>query len=105
MSYTHYDHQIDLVASSYTFDGVGNQIPTTTKTTVLCRLGSVGRREFYDASVAGLKPELLFIIHAYEYGGQMQVEFEGVQYNVIRTYRTEYEEMELVCERVIGSDD
>lgn len=98
-----YDHELILIAQTMQEDEIGNQVPVETRTTILCSLQSIGRNEFYDAAASGLKPELMFTIHAYEYKGERQVEFEGVKYNVIRTYRANFEELELTCEKVIGN--
>lgn len=97
-----YDHELILITPSQIVqDEVGNQIETDPiETPILCRLNSVGRSEFYNAAAAGLRPELLFTIHGYEYNGQKLVKFEGVQYRVIRTYAVDFEELELTCERV-----
>jgi len=100
-----YDHELTLISQTITEDEIGNQIPVETKKDILCGLKSIGRNEFYNAAATGLKPEITFIIHAYEYSGQKKVEFEGVSYNVIRTYATNFEEMELVCERIISTGD
>lgn len=98
-----YDHELTLIGQTMGQDEIGNQIPVETETTILCGLKSVGRAEFYDAAATGLRPELVFVIHGYEYNGERIVKFEGVRYNVIRTYQVDFEEMELVCERVVGS--
>ena len=98
-----YDHELTLIGQRIEEDEIGNQIPVETETTILCGLKSVGRAEFYDAAASGLRPELVFVIHAYEYGGERVVKFEGVRYNVIRTYQTGTEEIELTVERVVGN--
>lgn len=95
-----YDHELTLIGETYTYDDIGNQLPAETETTVLCGLKSVGRSEFYNAALAGLRPSLVFIIHGYEYNGEKKVEYEGERYNVLRTYSTDFEEVELTCERV-----
>jgi len=97
-----YDHELTLITQIMTEDEIGNQIPVETKKDILCGLKSIGRNEFYSAAATGLKPEITFIVHAYEYSGQRKVEFEGVPYNVIRTYEPSFEELELTCERIIG---
>lgn len=99
-----YDHELGLITIEYIQDELGNQIPVFPEpvTFALCKLMSVGRTEFYNAAATGLKPELVFVIHGYEYNDQKQVYFEGIRYNVIRTYATGFEEVELTCERVIG---
>lgn len=97
-----YDHELILITpAAIEYDDIGNQIETDPiETPILCRLNSVGRSEFYNAATAGLRPELVFTIHGYEYNGQKLVKFEGVQYRVIRTYAVDFEELELTCERV-----
>lgn len=97
-----YDHELILITPSQIVeDDIGNQIPSDPiETTILCGLKSVGRSEFYNAAVAGLRPELVFVVHAYEYDGQRSIKFEGIEYRVIRTYSVSFEEMELTCERV-----
>lgn len=95
-----YDHELTLIGQQYGEDEIGNQIPVESTTTVLCGLKSVGRSEFYSAATSGLRPELVFVVHGYEYKGEQKVQFEGVRYNVIRTYQVSFEELELICERV-----
>lgn len=97
-----YDNELILVgATTYTSDAVGNQKPTPEEKTILCGIKSIGRNEFYSAAVAGLRPEITFIIHGYEYSGEKKVIFEEEEYKVIRTYGEDFEEMELICEKVI----
>lgn len=95
-----YDNELVLIAQEFTEDEIGNQVQIETRRTVLCNVKSVGRNEFYSAATSGLKPSIVFVIHGYEYNGEQKVEFEGVKYNVIRTYSTDFEEIELTCERV-----
>lgn len=97
-----YDHEIVLIKPGGLIeDDVGNQIPIDpVRTPVYCRLQSVGRNEFYNAAVTGLRPEYIFVVHAYEYDREPVVEFEGEQYRVLRTYSNNFEEMELTVEMV-----
>lgn len=99
---TTYDHELTLIKVTYVKDEIGNQKPDETKTTVLCKKQSAGRSEFYNAAAAGYRPEFVFVIHGFEYSGETMVEFEGQRYNVVRTYQTEFEEIELTVERVSG---
>lgn len=98
-----YDHELTLISQTYTEDEIGNQVPVEVKIPILCGLKSVTRSEFYNAAANGLKPELIFVVHGYEYKGEKQVEFEGSRYNVIRTYSKDFEELELTCERVAAN--
>ena len=104
-----YDHELTLISQTVKEDEIGNQIPVETRKTILCKVKSVGRSEFYGAATAGLRPEIVFVVHEFEYGGEQEVEFEGERYKVIRTYRggmtrhgskLAFDEVELTCERV-----
>lgn len=99
-----YDHELTLIGHPViNKDEVGNQVPgDPIEVTILCGLQSVGRNEFYNAATYGMRPELIFTVHAYEYEGQQILRFEGKKYKVLRTYSTSFEEMELTCERVNG---
>lgn len=98
-----YDHELILLGEVFTQDEWGNQVSVPQRTSVLCKVKSVGRQEFYAAAQTGLKPTLVFEVHAYEYNDERKVEFEDKEYNVVRTYRASFEEMELVCEGVIAN--
>lgn len=95
-----YDHELKLIKQTFTEDEIGNQVPVEQEIPILCGLKSVARSEFYSAATAGLKPEAVFVLHAYEYEGQQKVVFEGARYKVIRTYAVSFEELELTCEKV-----
>lgn len=98
-----YNDELTLINQIYELDDIGNQISVETRTTVLCKKQSAGRNEFYNAAAAGHRPEHVFVIHGYEYNGETIVEFDGVKYTVIRTYQTDFEEIELTVERVSGN--
>ena len=95
-----YDHELTLISQTVKEDEIGNQIPVETKKDILCGLKSIGRNEFYNAALTGLKPALDFVVHGYEYNGEQVIEFEGTRYRVIRTYATGFEEIELTVEKV-----
>jgi SPP1 family predicted phage head-tail adaptor len=94
-----YNHELTLISEKLTYDDYGVPRKIELCTDVLCKVKSVGRNEFYGAATTGLRPEIIFVIHGYEYNGEKKVEFEGNKYNVIRTYSTDFEEIELTCER------
>jgi SPP1 family predicted phage head-tail adaptor len=64
---------------------------------------SVRQSEFYQAAAVGLKPEITFEIHPYEYNGECMLEYNGKTYNVIRTYEVTGEVMELICQGVVNN--
>lgn len=94
--------QVKLISVTYTEDEVGNQIPAETFTEVWAEVTGIRQSEFYNAALAGLKPEITFIIWANEYIGQTKVEYNGIKYKLIRTYinPAKSEMIELICEKV-----
>lgn len=96
-----YDYELTLIGYETEYDEIGQEINVPVERKILCGIKSIGRNEFYAAAQAGLRPEITFIIHNYEYNGEKEVKFEGQKYKVIRTYSTDFEEMELVCEKVL----
>ena len=96
-----YDFELTLVKQSYRLDDLMNQIPEKVETVVYCDLKSITRVEYYNAASQGIKPEIVFVIHKFEYNGEKEILFEGEKYKVIRTYSTNFEEIELTCERVV----
>lgn len=98
-----YNNELELLREGYTEDELGNQIPSNVKRSILCKVNSIGRSEFYSAASSNLRPEIVFTIHKYEYENERKIIFEEQQYSVLRTYATGIEELELTCERV-GAD-
>ncbi len=96
-----YDYELTLISQTIIEDEIGNQIPQEIKTSIYCGLKSIGRNEFYAAAKSGLRPEIVFVIHNYEYSDEREILFEGKRYKVIRTYLLDFEEIELTCERVV----
>ena len=104
-----FDNELTLLSSTITYDDIGNPIETPTSINILCGLKSISRTEFYNAAANGLKPTLIFVVHPYEYGGETYIEFSEDEspkqrYKVIKTYKPNFEDLELTCEKVIGSD-
>lgn len=100
-----YDHELILIKPGRVEqDDIGNEIIVDpVRLPILCGKKSIGRNEYYNAATAGMRPEIVFVIHGYEYDGQTLVEFEEKQYNVVRTYQVDFEELELTCERVASN--
>lgn len=105
-----YNDELILISHEIIKDEIGNEIKKPIEKTVLCKVIDVGYREFYNAQVARMKPEIKFIVKDFEYNKQKEVKHNNVIYEVIRTYRNadrtrsnlEFDEIELTCEKVIG---
>ena len=94
---------VDLITVSPEAAGVGTD-PTETKRTVYCTVKSIGMQEAYQAMGIGLNPELKVILaHDFEYGGERKCELAGMRYNILRTYITETDGIELTLQRVAGN--
>lgn len=96
-----YDYELTLIGYETEYDEIGQEINVPVERKILCGVKSIVRNEFYAAAQTGLKPEITFIVHNFEYNGEKEVEFEGQKYRVIRTYLANSEEIELVCEKVL----
>jgi SPP1 family predicted phage head-tail adaptor len=80
--------------------GVGTE-PAETQRTVFCTVRSIGMQEAYQAMGQGLNPELKVILaHDFEYEGERLCELGGVRYDILRTYVTETDGIELTLQRV-----
>ena len=80
---------------------------TETERMVYCTVRSVTRSEYYTALNAGIQPELVFeLALAEEYCGERVIRYRDQMYNVIRTYMTDDDGIEITVGRsdVNGSD-
>jgi len=90
----------DLITVSPESAGVGTE-RTETSRTVFCTIKSVGQQEAYLAMGQGLNPELKVVLaHDFEYEGEGLCEIGGVRYQILRTYVTETDGIELTLQRV-----
>ena len=90
----------DLITVSPEAAGVGTE-RTETSRTVFCTIKSIGQQEAYLAMGQGLNPELKVVLaHDFEYQGERLCEVGGVRYDILRTYITEADGIELTLQRV-----
>lgn len=94
---------LTLIADDPTAHGVFDS-PDEYQRDVYCTVRSVGMRETYEALGHGLHPEWVFeLTHSFEYQGEKRCIFQGIKYNIIRTYITESDGIEITAER--GNQD
>lgn len=87
-----------------TYDDIGNPIISEpVESIIFCEVNSITRSEFYNASMAGLKPSIVFKVHSFEYNDETKIKFDNKNYKVMRTYSKNTEELELICEKVVGN--
>ena len=94
---------IKLINVIVTEDAIGNQIASTTERTVYANEFYVNQSEFYNASVAGLKPEKQFELYSYEYQGEPKLKHDTDTYNIIRTEKRG-DKIRLTCERILADE-
>ena len=71
---------------------------------VLCEVLSIGQKEFYAAHGTDFHPELKIKMTDYlDYNGEKLVDYEGLRYRVIRTYRVGTA-LEITLERASAED-
>lgn len=94
-----YNDVITLVTRTKSVNAYGDWQTVETTRTVFAGVKSIGMSEFYQANAQGLKPELKFVMADYlDYAGEEVVRYEGIEYRVLRTFRSG-QELELVCTR------
>lgn len=81
-------------------DEYGNPVTTVEETEVFVQPRGVYQSEFYNAAQLGLKPSLtLMLTNREDYNGQKYLEFEGKEYEVIRTdWNAQRDGLSLICE-------
>ena len=93
-----YNEVIYLLETKNVTNEVGDQIETFIKSMRFAKLKSIGQSEFYQAQAQGLKPEIKFVLADYlDYDNQEEIIYNNFRYKVLRTFRTEKNELEIVC--------
>lgn len=88
-----------LIGESPEAHGVLEPATETTRK-VYCTVKSIGQTEMYQAMGAGLNPELKIVLaHDFEYKGEGKLIYDGVRYEITRTYVTETDGIELTVQR------
>ena len=59
---------------------------------------SVRQSEFYQAAVAGMRPEFTFIIRTIDYAQEPSLKYNEKLYTIIRTFEQQSDFIELVCQ-------
>ena len=85
-------------------DEYGNPLTVTEERRVFVQPRGVYASEVYQAAQAGLKPSLtLTLTNRADYNNEEMVEFEGAEYDIIRTdWNAQRDSIRLVCQPRIG---
>lgn len=92
-----------LISKAYTKDEIGQLVATDVRKEVFCDVMSITSKEFLNAGTLGLKPKYEFRIWRNEYNGEQFVEYEGIRYEVYRTYEQGNGRIELYTQNEVGA--
>lgn len=111
-----YEHLLKLVSRSITKDALGNSIETEILTAVLGRLIHLGQMEASTPGVEGKRLQIRFAVHDFEYSGETYLYYSGdknyshltgkyeiksiTQGSTFKTRHLQFDEIELICEKV-----
>ena len=87
-------------------DKYGNAIKTLVTSQIYVQPRGVYSSEFYNAAQKGLKPSItLFISNKADYNGEKIIEFQNVDYDVIRVdWSAQRDGISLICEERAGNN-
>lgn len=52
---------------------------------------------FFQAAAVGMKAEKVLVIWKFDYENEKYLEYKGIKYEILKTYETEDEKLELTC--------
>ena len=93
----YFSDNITLRKETVTLDEYGDSVCAYTDTIVFADVKSVTRSEFYSATMAGIKIDIVFTVHAEDYNNQTVVTYGTTSYNIVRTYKKGEGIVELNC--------
>lgn len=81
------DILVYLIKQQYHVDMIGQQVKDTPiRHKIYANRRSIGSNEFFKAGQMGLKPSFSIKILKQEYDDEENVEIDGIEYSVYRTY-------------------
>ncbi len=96
------DQAVYLISITTAENDIGDLIETKSKRLAFAKKKSIRQTEFYQAQATGLRPELTFVVWTREYAEEGKLEYNGKEYNIIRTFEPNSEDTELVCQGIVN---
>lgn len=94
---------IELVSEIPGENSMGDPIVIKDYKEVFANEKGIRQSEFYQAMATGLKPSLMYEISKHDYNEEKQIRVNKEKlYNIIRTYPTKNERLEIVCEGLVN---
>ncbi len=79
---------IRLIKVNKVKDSTGELRDSKSEREVFAKILSIGTQEYYQAQASGFKPELKFVLADYlDYENEKKIVHDGMEYDVIKTYR------------------
>ncbi len=98
-----WDDEVTLIKKKFKSGTAGVRVEDDEdEESVMAKQVPVHSAEFYRAGQNGIEISKMFVIHSFEYGGQVELIFEGERYKIIKTYPVAFDELELSCEKKVG---
>jgi SPP1 family predicted phage head-tail adaptor len=97
----YFSDSILLRAVVHTISASGYDTEANTDTAVWADKKSTTRAEFYAADKAGIRADVVFDIHAEDWGNQQRVVYGAKVYDIVRSYAKGLGVIELVCAEVV----
>lgn len=95
-----YACEISLVKKAHGKNDKGFIVPDSEICrSVFANKKSVGRTEYYAAQHSGMKADVIFRLRVIDYDGETIVRYDKKEYDVVRTYETSTDFIELTCTR------
>lgn len=95
-----------LIARTYTYDALHQQVPSETSREVFCKIESVSRQEWTDAGNIGYKPQYRLTMFVYDYNDEPIVELNirgsNRRFYVYRTYLATNDTIQIYVESQEG---
>lgn len=95
-----------LISKQFEFDEIGNQILQNNEIEIpIIEFQDVYQSEYYNARQQGLKPSLRILISNLNYNNEEELKYRNEIYTIIRVDRVDNENIALVCEKRVGTNE
>lgn len=95
---------LTLVGESTTgTNSIGDPITGETTRDIFGKMKDISQNEFYQARAQGLRPAFKFEVHLKDYQAEKVAIYQSTRYDIIRTYRVNYDRIELTLQGVVNS--
>lgn len=92
-----------LVAETLTKDTTGQSKATEKTTACIGEMKSVYQNEFYKAEQAGIRPQGILVVSAFDYDGQAKLKIGSQTFTIYRTYEVGTDRIELYYGERVGN--